>query len=175
MPHPYSHPAVGRLATPQYLRDHAGDAANYMRALHDYDSEAALHQGVDAMHQGANAMGSSVYEAARPALDLLNTGGRLRDGVASAGMAGYEGEYGETLDELGKAVRSLLPRKMLGMPDDYQPVSRDWRKLDKFVDDEGNPNWLSMGADLFTDPEALLSIGMLGKHGVKQLMRKSAR
>lgn len=168
MPHPYSHPAVGRLATPQYLRDHAGDAENYMRALRDYDSEAALHQGLD-------AMGRSMYEAVHPALDLLNTGGRLRDGVASAGMAGYEGEYGETLDELGKAVRSLLPRKMLGKPDDYPPVSRDWRKLDKFVDDSGEPNWLATGADLFTDPEALLGIGMLGKHGVKQLMRKAAR
>ena len=175
MPHSYSHPAVGRLATPQYLRDHAGDAENYMRALRDHDSEAALYQGLDAMQQGANAIGSSTYEAARPALDLLNTGGRLRDGVASAGMAGYEGEYGETLDELGKAVRSLLPRKMLGMPDDYPPASRDWRKLDKFNDDEGNPNWLSTGVEFFTDPEVLLGIGMLGKTGVKQLMRKAAR
>ena len=166
------HPILGQRALPQCLSDHRNDSEHRMRALQDEESRIAINQSI-------NQTGDALYRQFNPLMELLDTGGRLRDGVASAGMAGYEGEYDEAANELGKAVRSLLPRKVYGgidpPPETYPPVSRDWRKLDKFVDDEGNPNWLSTGADLFTDPEALLGIGMLGKHGVKQLMRKSAR
>ena len=166
------HPIISQRALPQYLSDHRNDSEDRMRALQDEESRVAINQSI-------NQTGDALSRQLNPLMELLNTGGRLRDGVASAGMAGYEGEYGEAANELGQAVRSLLPRKMYNgiypPPESYPPASRDWRKLDKFNDDEGNPNWLSTGAEFFTDPEVLLGIGMLGKTGVKQLMRKAAR